>query len=90
MHNCGINLNNGNEIISYGENTFAAVTHVKLQGVNREIIAKMIADENPYRCSGGFTLDGVLKPYFSIVRGTEENVIGLPLAEILEILNDKR
>jgi predicted house-cleaning NTP pyrophosphatase (Maf/HAM1 superfamily) len=64
--------------------TFAAVSRVLLSGVTRETIKRTIELENPYACSGGYTIDGLLKPYFKILSGTEENIIGLPLSEILE------
>jgi len=76
----------GNDIIPYGKNTFAAVSTVALSGVPREAVARMIAEENPYRFAGGYTIDGMLAPYFSVLAGTEENVIGLPLSEILDFI----
>ncbi|GHV00805.1 hypothetical protein FACS1894211_09040 [Clostridia bacterium] len=66
--------------------TFAAVSRVLLSGVPRDAIKKTIETENPYACSGGYTIDGLLHPYFKVLSGTEENIIGLPLAEISEIL----
>lgn len=73
-----------------GENgafiTFTAVSRVLLSGVTRELIKRTIEEENPFACSGGYTIDGLLKPYFKILSGTEENIIGLPLSEILEVL----
>ena len=93
--NCGhksieidMSFNNSlNEIIVYDKNTFVAVSHVTLTGVTKEHIKKMIETENPYRCSGGFTIDGCLKKHFSILKGTEDNVVGLPICEILTLLN---
>lgn len=66
--------------------TFAAVSRVLLSGVTRELIKRTIDEENPYACSGGYTIDGILNPYFKILSGTEENIIGLPLSEILTML----
>ena len=78
---------NSNEIFTFGKNTFVAITTVNLNGVTNELIKKMIETESPYTCSGGYTIDGILNPYFSVLKGSEENVVGLPLCEILEILN---
>ena len=67
--------------------TFSSVSEVLLDGVTDEKIAEMIKRENPYACSGGYTIDGLLGPYFKVLSGTVENVIGLPFSEVLEILS---
>jgi len=66
--------------------TFACVSEVLLSGVTEELIAEMIRRENPYACSGGYTIDGILSPYFKVLSGSRDNVIGLPLRETVEAL----
>ena len=63
--------------------TFASESEVLLSGVTDGLIAEMIRLENPYACSGGYTIDGILGPRFKVLAGTKDNVIGLPLAEII-------
>ena len=66
--------------------TFASESEVLLSGVTDGLIAEMIRLENPYACSGGYTIDGILGPHFKVLAGTKDNVIGLPLKEILMAL----
>lgn len=68
---------------------FAEVSEVILAGVTDDIIADTIRLENPYACSGGYTIDGILAPYFTILSGSRHNVIGLPLKETLEALRKR-
>ena len=62
---------------------FASVSEVLLSGVTDGLIAETIKKENPYACSGGYTIDGILEPCFKVLSGSKDNVIGLPLKEIL-------
>ena len=68
---------------------FASRSDVLLSGVTDGLIAEMLRAENPYACSGGYTIDGLLEPYFQVLSGSKENVIGLPLDEIIFALSGK-
>lgn len=82
----GVTVYEGRAGKKAGTRTFSEVSEVLLSGVTDGLIAEMIATENPYACSGGYTIDGMLGPYFTVLKGTVENVIGLPLQKILDML----
>jgi predicted house-cleaning NTP pyrophosphatase (Maf/HAM1 superfamily) len=78
---------NGGAAATYNTIVFSCLSRVLFTKITPETIKETLEKENPYACSGGYTVTGVLKPYFRILSGTVENVIGLPVQEILSVLS---
>ena len=67
--------------------SFYAVTDVELYGMSEEEIRAYIATNEPYDKAGGYAIQGYFARYVKKIQGDYNNVVGLPVGELYQILN---
>ena len=67
--------------------SFYAVTDVELYGMSEEEIRAYIATNEPYDKAGGYAIQGYFARYVKQIQGDYNNVVGLPVGELYQILN---
>jgi len=65
---------------------FNVVTDLIFTDLNIERQQKLFNDGEPYDHAGGYTLGVVLDPITQIINGERENILGLPIKEIIKEL----
>ena len=74
-----------------GENThvsaFYAETDVELYHMSEEEIRDYISTNEPYDKAGGYAIQGYFARYVKQIKGDYNNVVGLPIGKLYQILN---
>lgn len=71
-----------------GINTFAEESEVTFAKMSENQIREYIATGEPMDKAGAYGLQGGAKKYVTSIRGSVENVIGLPIDRLKEALNE--
>lgn len=69
------------------EKVFFAQTEVELYPMSEEEIQSYIAMPEPYDKAGGYAVQGYFARHVKQLRGDYNNVVGLPVGELYQILN---
>jgi len=64
-----------------------AMTEVELYDMSEEEIRAYIATEEPYDKAGGYGIQGFFARYVKQIKGDYNNVVGLPIGKLYQILN---
>ena len=64
-----------------------AMTEVELYDMSEEEIRSYIATEEPYDKAGGYGIQGFFARYVKQIKGDYNNVVGLPIGKLYQILN---
>ena len=67
--------------------SFYAETDVELYHMSEEEIRAYIATKEPYDKAGGYAIQGYFARYVKKIKGDYNNVVGLPLGKLYQILN---
>jgi len=82
----GMNIiwtDNGNTHIS----SSVAMTEVELYYMSEEEIRAYISTKEPYDKAGGYAIQGYFARYVKQIKGDYNNVVGLPIGKLYQILN---
>ena len=72
------------EVVSFHE-----TTKVKFRELSPEEIRRYIATSEPYDKAGGYGIQDKASIFVESIRGCYSNVVGLPVARLIEVLRDK-
>lgn len=64
-----------------------AMTEVELYYMSEEEIRSYIATKEPYDKAGGYAIQGYFARYVKRIKGDYNNVVGLPVGKLYQILN---
>lgn len=64
-----------------------AMTEVELYYMNEEEIRSYVATKEPYDKAGGYAIQGYFARYVKQIKGDYNNVVGLPIGKLYQILN---
>jgi len=67
--------------------SFYAVTEVELYYMNDEEIRSYISTNEPYDKAGGYAIQGYFARYVKGIKGDYNNVVGLPIGKLYQVLN---
>ena len=67
--------------------SFYAETDVELYYMSEEEIRAYIATKEPYDTAGGYAIQGYFARYVKQIKGDYNNVVGLPVGKLYQILN---
>ena len=67
--------------------SFASVTEVEIYDMSEEEIRSYIATKEPYDKAGAYGIQGYFARYVKQIRGDYNNVVGLPVGSLYQILN---
>lgn len=67
--------------------SFYAETDVELYYMSEEEIRAYIATKEPYDKAGGYAIQGYFARYVKRIKGDYNNVVGLPIGKLYQILN---
>lgn len=67
--------------------SFIQMTNVELYHMSEEQIQDYIATEEPYDKAGGYAIQGYFARYVKQIGGDYNNVVGLPIGKLYQILN---
>jgi len=67
--------------------SFYAVTEVELYYMNDEEIRNYILSNEPYDKAGGYAIQGYFARYVKGIKGDYNNVVGLPIGKLYQVLN---
>jgi len=67
--------------------SFVAMTEVELYYMSDEEIKKYVAMTEPYDKAGGYAIQGYFARYVKQIRGDYNNVVGLPIGKLYQVLN---
>lgn len=67
--------------------SFYAETDVELYYMSEEEIRAYIATNEPYDKAGGYAIQGYFARYVKQIKGDYNNVVGLPIGKLYQILN---
>lgn len=67
--------------------SFVAMTEVELYYMNEGEIRSYIATKEPYDKAGGYAIQGYFARYVKQITGDYNNVVGLPIGKLYQILN---
>lgn len=82
----GMNIiwtDNGNTHIS----SSVAMTEVELYYMSEEEIRAYVSTKEPYDKAGGYAIQGYFARYVKQIKGDYNNVVGLPIGKLYQILN---
>lgn len=82
----GMNIiwtDNGNTHIS----SSVAMTEVELYYMSEEEIRTYVSTKEPYDKAGGYAIQGYFARYVKKIKGDYNNVVGLPVGKLYQILN---
>ncbi len=82
----GMNIiwtDNGNTHIS----SSVAMTEVELYYMSEEEIRAYVSTKEPYDKAGGYAIQGYFARYVKQIKGDYNNVVGLPVGKLYQILN---
>jgi septum formation protein len=68
--------------------TRVVVTEVEFRELSREEIDRVVASGDPMDKAGAYGIQSGAAGFVSSIRGSYTNVVGLPLAQVLEVLAD--
>ena len=69
------------------EKIFFAQTEVELYDMSEEEINAYVASDEPYDKAGGYAVQGFFARYVKQIKGDYNNVVGLPVGKLYQILN---
>ena len=67
--------------------SFVAMTEVELYYMSEEEIQQYIETQEPYDKAGGYAIQGFFARYVKRIDGDYNNVVGLPIGKLYQILN---
>ena len=67
--------------------SFVAMTEVELYYMSDEEIKKYVATSEPYDKAGGYAIQGYFARYVKQIKGDYNNVVGLPIGKLYQVLN---
>lgn len=67
--------------------SFFAVTDVEIYYMSEDEIRAYIATNEPYDKAGGYGIQGYFARYVKQIKGDYNNVVGLPIGKLYQILN---
>ena len=67
--------------------SFVAMTEVELYYMNEGEIRSYIATKEPYDKAGGYAIQGYFARYVKQIKGDYNNVVGLPIGKLYQVLN---
>lgn len=67
--------------------SFYAVTEVELYYMNDDEIRNYITTTEPYDKAGGYAIQGYFARYVKGIKGDYNNVVGLPIGKLYQVLN---
>jgi len=67
--------------------SFVAMTEVELYYMSDEEIKKYVAMTEPYDKAGGYAIQGYFARYVKQIKGDYNNVVGLPIGKLYQVLN---
>lgn len=67
--------------------SFVAMTEVELYYMSDEEIRKYIATSEPYDKAGGYAIQGYFARYVKQIKGDYNNVVGLPIGKLYQVMN---
>ena len=67
--------------------SFYAVTEVELYYMNDEEIKSYISTNEPYDKAGGYAIQGYFARYVKGIKGDYNNVVGLPIGKLYQVMN---
>ena len=67
--------------------SFYAETEVELYHMSEEEIRAYVSTEEPYDKAGGYAIQGYFARYIKQIKGDYNNVVGLPIGRLYQILN---
>ena len=67
--------------------SFVAMTEVELYYMSDEEIKKYVAMTEPYDKAGGYAIQGYFARYVRQIKGDYNNVVGLPIGKLYQVLN---
>jgi len=67
--------------------SFYAMTEVELYYMNDDEILSYIASNEPYDKAGGYAIQGYFARYVKGIKGDYNNVVGLPVGKLYQVLN---
>lgn len=67
--------------------SFYAVTEVEVYYMNDEEIRNYISMAEPYDKAGGYAIQGYFARYIKGIKGDYNNVVGLPIGKLYQVLN---
>ncbi len=70
------------------ESTFSECTSVKVQPMQEEAIEEYVETGEPMDKAGGYAIQGKFSAYIQGIEGDYNNVVGLPLNRLLEVLKE--
>jgi septum formation protein len=63
-------------------------TDVTFKKLSDEIINKYIKEGKPLKYAGSYTLDDIFDTFIEKIEGNHDNIIGLPIDEVMEVLKE--
>ena len=75
-------------IVPHNENAYAQVvrTTVVMRALNPHEIAAYVATGEPMDKAGAYAVQGMASPFITRIEGSYTNVVGLPTAEVIDLL----
>ena len=67
--------------------SFVAMTDVELYYMNDDEIRKYVAMTEPYDKAGGYAIQGFFARYVKQIKGDYNNVVGLPIGKLYQVMN---
>lgn len=67
--------------------SFYAVTEVEVYYMNDDEIRNYVATSEPYDKAGGYAIQGYFARYVKGINGDYNNVVGLPIGKLYQVLN---
>lgn len=67
--------------------SFVAMTEVELYYMSDEEINKYVELNEPYDKAGGYAIQGYFARYVKQIKGDYNNVVGLPIGKLYQVLN---
>lgn len=67
--------------------SFVQMTNVEVYHMNEAQIREYIATSEPYDKAGGYAIQGFFARYVKQIEGDYNNVVGLPIGKLYQILN---
>jgi len=67
--------------------SFVAMTEVELYYMSDEEIKSYVATSEPYDKAGGYAIQGYFARYVKQIKGDYNNVVGLPIGKLYQVLN---
>lgn len=62
-------------------------TNVTFQNIDCDIIKKYVQTREPFGKAGSYSIQGIASIFVKAISGSYSNVVGLPIAEVIDVLN---